>query len=366
MPVAPSFDDLLTQYEAEAQARSDLLFLEGDVSLAQAHGSGAMADASIRFSAQAFKETFIDGAKGAALTALVSDHLGIERQTATAATTPVKFTRTSGGGGGTIPAGTTVGTSTLTDGSRVTYTTDADIIVGAGLNGPFTIGATAVDAGRAGNVDAATLTQIVDAVFDSTFTVTNDAAAAGGNEEESDDELRRRARTFWTALRRGTLAALEFGALEVPAVRSAIAVEDSTTGIVTVLVTDIDGNSNLEMIDDVTTELENWRAAGSVVEVSGGTKVVYDVNVVLTLADGVDLVTLSPLVLDAVPARANKLRTGETLYEDMLTAAVVAIDPDGILAVRFEFTGVTPDAGGNVVPAATAILRCNTVTTEEE
>lgn len=365
MPVAPSFEDLVTQYTAEAQARADLLFLDGDVSLASAHGSGAMADACIKFTAQAFKATFIDGAKGDDLTTLVNDHLGLQRQQATAAEVAIRLTRTSGGAAGVIAAGTTVATQTLDDGSVVRFTTDAPVIVGIGLNGPFDVAATAVDAGRAGNVDAGEIAAIVDALFDSTFSVTNVAAAGGGNEVESDDELRRRARTFYTTLRRGTLAALEFGALQVPSVRSAIATE-SETGLVTVLVTDQDGNSTLMMIADVITELENWRAAGVVVGVAGGTKLELDITAILTLADGVDLLTVTPLVEDAIPARVNRRRTGEKLYEDMLTAAVVSIDPDGIQAVRFEFSGATPDADGNIVPGATTILRCGTVLVEEE
>src|SRR5215213_7160871 len=136
MPVAPSFDDLVTQFQAEAQTRADLLFLEGDVSLAQAHGSGAIGDACIRFTAQAFKETFIDGAQGTALTALVDDHLGLQRQAAAAAQVPVRFTRTSGGAAGSILAGTTIATAVMQDGSEIRFTTDATVVVGIGNNGP--------------------------------------------------------------------------------------------------------------------------------------------------------------------------------------------------------------------------------------
>ena len=145
--------------------------------------------------------------------------------------------------------------------------------------------------------------------------------------------------------------------------RSAIAQEGSA-GIVTVLVTDSDGNSNLQMLADVEAELENWRAAGSVVVVAGGVKVLVDVNVIVTLAEGVDVVPLTPLIEDAVPARGNRLRTGEKLFEDMLTAAVVAIDPEGILGVEFEFS-VAVDLDGNIAPAPTTILRIGTVTVEE-
>ena len=60
MPVAPSFQDLLDQGQAEAVARrADLLFAEGDVSLAQLHAGAAMSDANVRHGAQMFAATLL-------------------------------------------------------------------------------------------------------------------------------------------------------------------------------------------------------------------------------------------------------------------------------------------------------------------
>src|SRR4051812_37210694 len=110
MPVAPSFQDLLDLGQAEAQARRpDLAFIEGDITVAQLHGAAAMGDRVIQYAVEAFRDTFFGGAKADALTELVSDRTGIERKEATAATATVRFTRTSGGAGGTIPLGTRVG-----------------------------------------------------------------------------------------------------------------------------------------------------------------------------------------------------------------------------------------------------------------
>jgi hypothetical protein len=356
MPVAPSPQDLLDQFIAEAVARNPRLrFAEGDITLAQGHGAQAMADAVLRYGAQAFRETFIDGAKGDALTALVDDHLNLQRSPATAAQVTVAFTRTSAGAAGTIPAGTVVATTFDADGNEVRFTTDTLINVGAGNNGPFAIGATATAVGRAGNVAGGELSRIVDQLFDSTFTVTNADLAAGGNAEESDDELKLRARSFWTTLRRGTLGALEFGALTVATVRVAKATEDAT-GLVTVVVTDTDGNSNAQMVALVEAALEDWRAAGVTVTVLGGAALLTDVAATMTLRDGVDATILGPLVIDAIEGRMFKLRQGETLYLDMLTAAVLAVDPDGILAVDF---GALVD---DVVPTSSQVIRPGTVT----
>lgn len=354
MPVAPSPQDLLDQFIAEAMDRNPALrFLEGDITLAQGHGAQAMADAVLRYAAQAFRETFIDGARGVALTTLVDDHLNLQRSPATEAITTAAFTRTSGGAAGTIDAGTVIATAFDADGNEVRFTTNAVINVGLAANGPFSVGVTCTATGREGNVDAGTLTRIVTTLFDSTFSVTNAGAAAGGNAEESDDELKLRARAFWKTLRRGTLAALEFGALTVPVVRVARATEDST-GLVTVVVSDSDGNSNAEMIALVEAALEEWRAGGSVVQVTGGTPLIVNVAATLILKDGVDIAVVGPLAEDAMEGRMFKLRQGETLFLDMLTAACLSVD-DGVLAVDF-------DLDEDQVPSASQVVRPGTVT----
>lgn len=357
MPVAPSFDDLLAQFEAEALAqRSTLAFNDGDITEAQQHGAGAMADVAIRHTVQAFKETFIDGAKGAPLTALVDDHLNLQRQPATPSQVALTFTRTSGGAGVTLLTGYVVGTEFDEAGNTVLWTLDANVTFPNASNGPITGAATAQISGRSGNVAAATVTRLVDAPPDSTIAVTNAALAAGGNDEESDEEIRVRARTFWLTLRRGTLAALEFGALQVPSVRIAKATEDDVTGLVTLVVTDSDGNSTAQMVADAEAEVENWRAAGSIVTTVGGTALIVDVTGVLVVNDGVDPSVLAPLCEDAIEARMRKQRQGEVLYLDSIKAAAVNIDPDAIDALVLS----TPVA--TVTPTVFQVIRPGTIT----
>jgi hypothetical protein len=359
MPVAPSFQDLLDQGQAEALARrGDLLFADGDVSLAQLHAGAAMADANVRHTAQSFAATFIDLAKGDDLTALVDDHLNLQRQAPTAATVTVSFTRTSGGGAGSIPSGTVVATVQGADGAEIRFATTGAIAVGAGNNGPFTITATATTTGRTTNAAAGTITRILATLFDSTFSVTNAATAAGGNNEESDEQLRVRARAFWQTLRRGTLAALEFGALTVAAVRVAKASEDAS-GLVLVVVTDEDGNSNAEMVAAVEVELNNWRAAGCVVQAAGGTLLIVNVAVLLTVDDGVDIAAITPDLEDAITGRFLKWRMGDTVHIDQLKAAVINVDPDGINKATFSAPA------DDVVPTAYQVPRVGTITIGE-
>lgn len=360
MPVAPSFDDLLGQFESEALAqRGSLAFNDGDVSEAQAHGAGAMADAAIRFSVQAFRDTFIDGAKDDALTALVDDHLNIQRQEATPAQAAVTFTRTGAGAGDTYPVGAIVGSAFDSAGNTVLYTLDANVIFPGGSNGPIAGTVTAQVVGRAGNVAAGKITRIVTTAPTNLtgLAVTNASLAAGGNDVETDPELRVRARNFWQTLRRGTLGALEFGALKVPAVRIAHASEDEITGLVTLVVTDSDGNSTAQMVADTVLEIENWRAAGSLVTTVGGTALIVDVTGVLVVNDGVDPSVLAPLAVLAIQARMNKQHQGEKLYLQSIQGAAIAVDPDAIdaLVLSLPLVDVTPSVVQVIRPGVITI-----------
>lgn len=363
MPVAPSFADLLLVGQAEAQARRpDLVFADGDITEAQLHGAAAMTDAGIRFSAQAFRDTFLDGARGDALTALVDDHLNIQRKEASQSQVIVSWSRTTSGPGGTIPNGSTVATVFDATGETVEFTTDSDFIVGAGLNGPFLIACTAVLAGRTGNVAAGAITRLIDQpAFDPNFSITNTAGAAGGNDEESDEDLRTRAREFFLTLRRGTIAALEFGAKRVLTVAIAKAIEDTTTGITTVRVSDSDGGSTQQMINDVLTELEDWRCAGSLVNVEGGNRVEVSMSITITAKrDGFSVEQAESQMEEAIIARAAKLRSGETLFLDTVKGAVTAVFPDDVLALTIDtivVDGVPLLPVQDVVPVGAGVIR---------
>lgn len=368
MPVAPSFQDLFDQGEAELKTRRpDLLVIDGDVTQGMLHASSAMADAVIRFGAQSFRDTFIDGASGDALTALVDDHYNIQRQLATSAQVTVEFSRSTGGAGGTIPAGTVVATNFDADGDEVRFTTDSNIVFGTGVNGPISVVCTAQETGRDTNVAANTVVRLIDQPsFDPSFSVNNPATAAGGNDEESDEALRERARNFFLTLRRGTLAALEFGALQVEEVRVATATENLTTGAVTVQVADQDGNSTVQMVADVAAELENWRCAGTTVTVVGGTQVLVDMTVEITdFRSGFDVASQAPTIIEAIEARINKLGPGSTLFLDTIIASAIGSFPDDIFNVTI--TAITLTPGGvqpiaDVVPSSGQVLRAGTIT----
>lgn len=362
----PSFDDLYNIGKAEMLLkRPDLFLAPGDISDFVVAAAAAMADKNVGYAAEEFRKTFIDGATWDDLTTLVSDHYNLSRNPATAATVTLSFTRPSAGGGepaGTLATGFKVSTAADASGARQEYTTNADVSWALGETGTKTVLATSVVVGRAGNVGANTIQNLVGSPFDSTITVNNTAVAAGGNEVESDDQLRARARAFSSTLRRGTLAALEFGAKIVPTVRVATASEDSN-GVVTVFVTDADGNSNVQMVNDVIAELENWRAAGVPVGVTGGAKLTQNISVTLIVKAGTVVANLVASIQAAVTERMAKLPVGNgsadsegVLRLEVIQATCISVDPENIIGVVVN----VPSAA--VVPAAGQIIRAGTVT----
>lgn len=364
--IAPSFDDLIAVGKAEAQTlRPDLQIGDGDVTEAMLHGSGAQADFVVGYAASGFRETFLDGAKGSALTARVADRESITRNEASAAQVTARFTRTSSGAGGSIPIGTRIGSNPDPDGEQIIYTTNAAVVVAAANNGPFDVLATCTEDGSRGNAAAGKVTNLLKSLFDTSFTVTNPAVAAGGNEEESDDALRSRARSFYSTLRRATLPALEQGALTVPSVAIATASEDPNIGLVTVEVTDSSGGSTLQMVSDVQYALRGYRGAGPPVQVVGGTAFTVDLTIIIAAyRPGFDVPANATLIANAITTRMNKLGAREILYLQEIQAAAISVAPDDVR--RVDITSITingtPAAIVDIDPGIGKVIRPQTIT----
>lgn len=343
---APTFNDLFNLAKSEAaNRRPELTFDEGDISEFYAVASAAMADHLIGYLAQRVKETFLDGAEDDALTTLADDRYNIQRMAATQATGTVAFTRSVGTLVGTIPAGTVVSTQTNAAGVQIQFTTDTDLGFNSG-DLSKTVNVTAAIAGSSGSVAAGTVTAIVTSGLFDTFTCTNAAQMAGGNDGESDDSLRQRCRDYVTTLRRGTLAALEYGALTISGVTVASAVEPGD-GTVTVYVSDATGASSPGMISAVAAEMINWRAGGVVVNVAGGQvySIAGGITLTLTTKPGVNSSSVAADIQNAIVARVNKLGIGDTLSATQIKQAVASVDPDGITDVTITNPVGTVDPG---------------------
>jgi len=350
---APSPQDLYNIARAALLVRNpNLKVVAGDTTDAFLWGMVTVASRVLGFGAARFLATFLDGAANQDLTNLARDR-GVARDPGDYAIGQQRLQRASfAAGAGVYPAGSRVASQADASGKFSIYTTKQDVVWGATDLGPFYVDCTCTKTGPDGNVDANTVTRFIDQPFDLTIQTTNLARYAGGAVVESDEDLRDQVRGFFLTQARGTRDALVYGAKTVAGVKRANVVPDYVTGLVTVYVSDADGNANQAMVDAVQFELENfWADAGDPISVVGATLVLQSVDLSLTVRVGTDQNNLLNSVKQAVIARVARLAPGETLYRDMISAAAREVDKQNILSVNVN------NPATNVAPSTGEVLR---------
>lgn len=306
----PTFQALYDAFKAEVQSRRPDLtdWNEGSVLDAVGGASSMLADESMRFFLGLFGALFFDTAVGDDLDRLALDRLGLVRKPATSATGSVTWTKGISGAAYTIPAGTSV-RGVIADGTSYTATVLYDVAIRAD-QAAVAVAVEADTLGRSSNLAAGVLDEIASPlVADPTASITNGEALAGGADEETDAAFRDRVRRYYSTLRRGTVGALETGALSVPGV-AYVSVDESSIeddGIVRVYVGDPDARSNDALATLVGAELLHWRAAGVMVEVLGSSRDEVTLTLALEVEHGADLVSLGAAVRAAVVGYGDEL-----------------------------------------------------------
>lgn len=298
---------------------------------------------------------FLDGAEGDDLDRLAWDRYGLTRKGASAALGAVDILRPNASAGlGTVAVGTRV--ATLPGIEYVTTTPAAfgvsDLKSSANVR--------AVQAGKLTQVAANQIVRFSSAgeLFDPSLTVNNPLPTAGGEDAESDDLFRSRIRDFWNTARRGILAAIEFGALTVPGVVSAQAIEALSVGgmparVVNLYIADSSGVASEALAQQVLAALDDYRAAGIAVIISTSLPFIVDIGLLLSFRAGVDTVTLSSNVAGAVVSFVNTLPVNGTLYTAELKAVLLRFKDDGLIVTDGSI--VTP--AGDLVPQIGQTLR---------
>lgn len=299
----------------------------------------------------------LSSAEGDELDRLSFDRFQQTRKGASSALGTERFFRASAAlGAGTIP----VGTILRTQGS-VEYVTLTVANFGLGQLDGATAFVQATSAGKSTQVGANTITQIanVQSLFDPTIQCNNDAPTAGGEDAEDDDTFRNRIRNFWRTARRGILAAIEFGALQVPGVVSAMAVEALTSGalparIVNLYIADSSGVASDALAATVRASLDDFRAAGIAVLIANSLPELVQIRLALTFSANVDTVTLSDNVRSAVVEFVNSLPVNGTLYLGQLFSVLQRFAGDGLIP---KLSSIVAPAG-DLVPTLGSTLRC--------
>ncbi len=332
----------------------EAIFTDGsDINILLA-SQAAMADTATRALANRLSALYLKTARREDLDRLVGDRFSpsIQRKLASAALVTLSLSRTGGG----LPAGV-LGTGTrIRTPSGVEFGLLGAAAFALGSTGPVLVTAQCTLAGLAGNVAAQSITDFVAVPFDPELRCTNPEPAAGGAEIESDDSLRERAANFFRTARRGTLEAIEFGALTVAGVARCAAVElmdpaGIPSGFVDLYIVDQSGQANAALAIAVYNALVEYRAAGVVVRVIGAQPVFQSITYRLRYAAGVNSVAAREQIRFLTVAELNTLRPSQTLERSLLTEICRTVP--GVIVLD----DAIASPAGDVVPLAGQVLR---------
>jgi hypothetical protein len=275
-------------------------------------------------------------ADGEDLDRLAYDRYNLTRKGASPARGSIRIARaTLAAGAGTVAIGTKIQTL-----QGAEYVTTSTAIFGV-ADSFATCAARATQAGKATQVGSGSVQRFSQPqlLFDTTLVPSNPAPMAGGEDVEDDDTFRARVRDFWRSARRGVLAAIEFGALTVPGVVSAQAVEalsvfGTPARVVNLYISDSSGVASDVLASDVLVALEDYRAAGITVLVFTSIPQIVSIKLALTFAAGVDTRALTDLVRSAVFEFINSLPVNGTLLIGELFSVLQRFAGDGLIPVQ--------------------------------
>lgn len=351
----PSHNDLFEK------GRNEILIRNGDIRADQAdrdgadanillHCGAAMAEEIVNEDVRTFNKLLVATATGADLDRLAMDRYGISRKAAAPATGTISLSRPTAAYGATVIAADS--RFATADGTEFATLTAASF--GIGALGPVSVDVQAVVAGADGNVSASTINRVISTLADSSITCMNGSRTAGGDEEETDDAFRQRIRKFYVSARRGTLQAIEAGALSVAGVRQAVASEVidpslSPARYVQIFIADKDGYASTPLITAVEVALEEYRAAGIKVDVLGGAPTFQDVQIELAFPTGVNQSQIASDVRWAIVNAINALAPGETLLASSIVKAAMSVNNAIIGSLLLPL--------GKVVPSDEQVIR---------
>lgn len=312
-----------------------------------------MAQAVTRHCAEAMRAHTLD-ADGDDLDREVLDRFPeLPRKGASAAVAPLDLSRpTAVAGAGSIAVGTR-----LTSLTGIDYVTTTSASFGASQTTGVSCDARAVQAGFEYQVGANQIRRFAQPgqLFDPTIQVNNPEPAAGGTPREEDPDYANRARAY--SLIRGTLAAIEAGALTVPGVASASAAEVLTNGVparlLTLVVADAAGVCNRVLAAQVQAKLRDFRGGGVGVVIFSSTPQLEPVTLSLTFAADVDTATLASNIRSAVVEFVNGLGANQVLRRGDLFAVLTRYRTQGLIVTD----GSIPVPAGDVVPGPGRTIR---------
>lgn len=294
--------------------------------------------------AAAVAKLLVDGASGEDLDRLAWDRFQMVRKPAAPGLVTLSFSRLSVlAGAGAVPINTRVQTDTAIDFVTTTQATfGASTLISQ-------CAARSVQAGQLNRAAPGAIVRIpeIGALWDKTLRVTNPDASAFSADRESDEDFRSRIKSAWNTSRRGTLLAIEQGALATAGVASASAVEALTGGtqparVVQVFIADQDGMGG----SNITIDLSEYRAAGiQAIPVYSVTQYV-DIQLRLTFLAGRQTDILTEEIRTAILGTVNQCPVNGILYRAALLETLKSFADDGLVYDN----GSLLDPTGDLVP----------------
>lgn len=376
----PSFQQLFEIARNEALVRSDPLSLQAieregsDVNILVATACAA-ADEVTGQLVLANAGLFLDSASGDALDRLLFDRYGLTRKVASNAIGEVAFSLPSLNlSPFTIPDGTRLSTTTGT-----AYQTVGDYVFPAGTAGAVIAQVRSVLAGSDQQAKIGTIVNIAGQIdgAPTNLAVNNLTATAGAADAESDSEFRERGRAFFTTVKRGTLSALEQGALSVAGVTRANAFEllDASgrpNRLVSLVIADkfTDALANYSAVpptyqtqstvlaQTVFNALEDYRPAGTFVQVQLAQVILEPITLSLSIAAGYSSETVATAARAAIVNYINNLNPGDGYTRNQLVQALKGVS--GLIVTESDLINpgnIIKFPEGNRFPTALQILR---------
>lgn len=221
---------------------------------------------------------------------------------------------------------------TIASGTKFTSSNDAysqvyetldEYTIPAGVTA-YSIDVYCTTGGTYGNIPAGVI-DTVSGIKD-VDSVVNTEAFQTGKEQESIADVRKKFRGFIQALQRGTIQAIQFGAMNVPNVTGVYV--DEEPGYVRLYAHDANGDLSDDLRVDIQNELYFWRSAGVPVEVLPVHKTWVDMDITVnvpntTLQTTTMLTTIGSIISNYV----NSFSVGQSISNNSLLKEILNTTP---------------------------------------
>jgi len=307
-------------------------------------------------------------AKGTALRKLIYDRYGLLPVVAAPARGSVWFSTTAPAPTTfTIPKGTRLSTA---DG--VVFYTVADASFLVGTTGPVVVEVRSLLAGTAQAADTNTITNIISVITNapSDLAVINNVATSGQADDEAEEAYRDRARAYFSTVRRGTVSAIELGALAYPGVvhvkgfedldawgrpakRMQLIITDQYTDrLADLAVTPPTYATQSQVLSEaVRASLYDVRADGIYIEVFVAQVILQSVVLALAFEAGANVDSVAYNARAAIVNCINALRPGDALSTENMVESLRSVR--GLIVSGDEI--LSP--AGEVIPTRLEVLR---------